>query len=587
LDAGNFPQVRKNIELRSTVPFLLKPLSFCLEFARLKSVKRFQTNLRGSERVMMQKIQRFGGAMIVPVLLLAFNGIILALSTVFQNPDIVGSIATEGTFWSNIWGVIEEGGWTVFNNMELLFVIGLPISLAKKANARAVMEAFVIYMTWNTFLSAILQTWNFGVNLTDVENTIGLKSIGGVATLDTSIIGSLLISGVAIWLHNKFYDTALPEWLGIFSGSSFIVILGFIAALPLAFLTAFVWPPIQDAISQLQGFMAASGTAGVGVYVFLERILIPTGLHHFIYQPFELGPAVVNGGLINYWFEHLSEFADFTGPLREIFPEGGFGLHNVSKVFAPVGIGSAFIATTKPENRKKTIALVVPTVLTAVFAGITEPFEFTFLFLAPQLFAVHAVLAACLSMSIYALGFSGIIGGGLIANFSQFMLPMANNHLDAVLIFFGVGLVFSAVYFLIFRWAIVRFNIKTPGREDSGEVKMYSKKDFKEKQAAGGIAMSSVRESDNPNAQKAAQFIEGLGGAQNITDVTNCATRLRVSVADEGQVLEDDFFKGGGAHGVVRNGKAFQVIVGLDVPKVREFFEEIVEDENKDFEGDE
>ncbi|MDN5810830.1 MAG: PTS transporter subunit EIIC, partial [Tetragenococcus koreensis] len=137
---------------------------------------------------MMQKIQRFGGAMIVPVLLLAFNGIILALSTVFQNPDIVGSIATQGTFWSNIWGVIEEGGWTVFNNMELLFVIGLPISLAKKASGRAVLESFVIYMTWNTFMNAILQTWNFGVDLSDPE-AIGIKSIGGVTTLDTSIIG--------------------------------------------------------------------------------------------------------------------------------------------------------------------------------------------------------------------------------------------------------------------------------------------------------------------------------------------------------------------------------------------------------------
>ncbi|AOF48691.1 alpha-glucoside-specific PTS transporter subunit IIBC [Tetragenococcus halophilus] len=535
---------------------------------------------------MMQKIQRFGGAMIVPVLLLAFNGIILALSTVFQNPDIVGSIATEGTFWSNIWGVIEEGGWTVFNNMELLFVIGLPISLAKKASGRAVLESFVIYMTWNTFMNAILETWNFGVDLSDPE-AIGIKSIGGVTTLDTSIIGAILIAGVAIYLHNRFYDTALPEWLGVFSGSSFVVILGFIAALPLAFLAAWVWPPIQDGIAQLQGFMASSGTIGVGIYVFLERILIPTGLHHFIYQPFDLGPAVVQGGTISYWFEHLSEFANSTESLRELFPGGGFGLQNVSKVFAPIGIGGAFIATSKPENRQKTMALVIPTALTAILSGITEPFEFTFLFLAPQLFAVHALLAASMSMIMYALGVSASIGGGFIANFSQFILPMWANHKDAIFIFLGVGLAFSVIYYFLFRWAIVRFNIKTPGREDSGEVKMYSKKDFKEKQAAGSVAMSSVRESDNPNAQKAAQFIEGLGGAQNITDVTNCATRLRVSVADEGQVLEDDFFKGGGAHGVVRNGKAFQVIVGLDVPKVREFFEEIVEDENKNYEGDE
>lgn len=538
---------------------------------------------------MMQKIQRFGGAMITPVLLLAFNGIILALATVFQNPDIVGSIAAEGSFWNNIWGVVEQGGWTVFDHMELLFVIGLPIGLARKANGRAVMESFVIYMTWNTFLNAILQTWDFGVDLSNAD-AIGLKAIGGVTTLDTNIIGAIAISSVAIYLHNKFYDTVLPEWLGIFSGSSFIVILGFIAVLPLAFLTAWIWPPIQNVISQLQGFLASSGTPGIGIYVFLERILIPTGLHHFIYQPFDLGPAVIPGGTIAYWFEHLSEIANTPGALRDIFPEGAFNFHNYSKVFAPIGIGGAFIATSKPENRKKTIALVVPTALTAILAGITEPFEFTFLFLAPQLFFVHAVLASLMSMTIYALGVSGVIGGGLIKTSTQFLIPMWSNHKDAIFIYLIVGLVFSLIYFTIFRWAIERFGIKTPGREDSGEVKMYSKKDLKGKQAIGDIAVeatSKVRESSNPNAQKASHFLEGLGGSENITDVTNCATRLRVSVADEGHVLEDDFFKGGGAHGVVRNGKAFQVIVGLDVPKVREFFEEIVEDENEEYEGDE
>jgi len=479
---------------------------------------------------MMQKVQRFGGAMITPVLLLAFNGIMLAIATVFQNPDIMGSIAADGTFWKNIWGVIENGGWTVFNNMELLFVIGLPIGLAKKASGRAVMESFVIYMTWNTYLNAILKTWNFGVDLSDT-NAIGIKAIGGVATLDTSIIGSILISAVAIYLHNRFYDTALPEWLGVFSGSSFVVILGFFAVLPLAFLTAWVWPPIQNAISQLQGFMASSGTPGIGIYVFLERILIPTGLHHFIYQPFDIGPAVVQGGTISYWFEHLSEIANSTGTLREAFPGAAFNFQNVSKVFAPIGIGTAFVATAKPENRKKTIALVVPTALTAILSGITEPFEFTFLFLAPQLFALHAVLAALLSMTIYALGVSAVIGGGLIANLSQFVLPMWANHKDAVFIFFGVGLVFSVIYFIIFRWAILKFNIKTPGREDTGEVKMYSKKDYKEKKANGKTsaeASSKVRENSNPNAQKASHFLEGLGGSQNITDVTNCATRLRV-----------------------------------------------------------
>ncbi|WP_413527636.1 alpha-glucoside-specific PTS transporter subunit IIBC [Marinilactibacillus psychrotolerans] len=533
---------------------------------------------------MMEKLQRFGGAMFTPVLLFAFNGILLAFSIAMQSELILGTLASEGTFWSNIWSVVEAGGWTIFNNMEILFVIGLPIGLANKASARAALASFVVYMTWNNFIAGILGIWgtNFGVDYSQsVGGISGLKEIGGVKTLDTNLIGALAIAGLTVWIHNRYFEKKLPEWLGVFQGTSMVVIIGFFTTLILAFLTVWIWPPIQDLISQAQGFMAGSGSIGVGLYVFLERILIPTGLHHFIYQPFEYGPAVVEGGLVPYWMEHLNEIASTSGNLRDIIPEAGFGFHNVSKVFAPIGIGTAFIVTAKPENRKKTFALVLPTALTAIMAGITEPFEFTFLFLAPQLFAVHAVLAALLSFTLYSLGVSAVIGGGLLSNISYFIVPMASNHLNAVLLFFGVGLVFSVIYFFIFRFAILKWNIKTPGREDTGEAKMFKKADYREKRAKEKNKQSHDQgSSDNdpiadldPNAQKAIHFLEGLGGGNNITNINNCATRLRVSVADESLIAEDGFFKQYGAHGLVKNGKALQVIVGLDVPQVREYFE--------------
>lgn len=533
---------------------------------------------------MMEKLQRFGGAMFTPVLLFAFNGILLAFSIAMQSELILGTLASEGTFWSNIWSIVEAGGWTIFNNMEILFVIGLPIGLANKASARAALASFVVYMTWNNFIAGILGIWgsNFGVDYSQTVGGIsGLKEIGGVKTLDTNLIGALAIAGLTVWIHNHYFEKKLPEWLGVFQGTSMVVIIGFFTTLVLAFLTVWIWPPIQDLISQAQGFMAGSGSIGVGLYVFLERILIPTGLHHFIYQPFEYGPAVVEGGLVPYWMEHLNEIASTSGNLRDIIPEAGFGFHNVSKVFAPIGIGTAFIVTAKPENRKKTFALVLPTALTAIMAGITEPFEFTFLFLAPQLFAVHAVLAALLSFTLYSLGVSAVIGGGLLSNISYFIVPMASNHLNAVLLFFGVGLVFSVIYFFIFRFAILKWNIKTPGREDTGEAKMFKKADYREKRAKEKNKQSHDQgSSDNdpiadldPNAQKAIHFLEGLGGGNNITNINNCATRLRVSVADESLVAEDGFFKQYGAHGLVKNGKALQVIVGLDVPQVREYFE--------------
>ncbi|WP_208559534.1 alpha-glucoside-specific PTS transporter subunit IIBC [Marinilactibacillus kalidii] len=540
---------------------------------------------------MMEKLQRFGGAMFTPVLLFAFNGILLSFAIAMQSELILGTLASEGTFWSNIWFVVESGGWTIFNNMEILFVIGLPIGLAKKASARAALASFVVYMTWNNFIAGILSVWGnqFGVDYSQAVGGIsGLKEIGGVKTLDTNLIGALAIAGLTVWIHNRYFDKKLPEWLGVFQGTSLVVIIGFFITLILAFITAWIWPPIQDLISQAQGVMANSGSIGVGLYVFLERILIPTGLHHFIYQPFEYGPAVVEGGLVPYWMANLNEIASSTGSLREIIPEAGFGLHNVSKVFAPIGIGAAFIATAKPENRKKTFALVLPTALTAIMAGITEPFEFTFLFLAPQLFAVHAVLAGLLSFTLYSLGVSAVIGGGLLSNISYFIIPMASNHLSAVLLFFGVGLLFSVIYFFVFRFAITKWDIKTPGRETSGEAKMFKKADYREKKAQeknSNDNRSSHNEkstSIDPNAEKAIQFLEGLGGANNITAINNCATRLRVSVADESLVADPDFFKQHGAHGLVKKGTALQVIVGLDVPQVRDYFEKEVENQKID-----
>lgn len=247
----------------------------------------------------MNAIKRFGSAMVVPVLLFAFFGIVVGLATLCKNPAIMGEMAGEGTMWYKVWSLIESGGWTIFNHMELAFVIGLPISLAKKAQARATLAALMIYLVFNNYIHAILTLWpsTFGVDLSQgVENVAGVKEIAGIPTLDTSIIGAVMISGIVIWIHNRFYDQKLPEMLGIFQGLVFVVIIGFFVMIPIAFIVAFVWPYVQQGIQSLQGFMAQSGYIGVWLFHFLERVLIPTGLHHFIYTPFEFGPAAVNGG---------------------------------------------------------------------------------------------------------------------------------------------------------------------------------------------------------------------------------------------------------------------------------------------------
>lgn len=525
---------------------------------------------------MLKHFQRLGGALFAPVLLFPFAGIVVALTIVLKNPDFVGSLADpNGTFYKIVM-VIEEGGWTVFRQLPLIFAVGLPIGLAKKAHPRACLATFVIYMTYNSFINAILTFWgpNFGVDFTqNVGGVSGLAMIGGIKTLDTSMVGAIVISILTIQIHNKFFDKKLPDFLGTFQGTTLVVAIAFFAMLPCALITCIVWPKIQLAISSLQGFMVAAGTFGVWLYTFLERILIPTGLHHFVYGPFVYGPTVVDTGIQVYWAENLLEFANSTLPLKELFPQGGFALHGNSKMFGCLGIAIAMYKTARPEKKKIVAGLLIPATLTAVLVGITEPLEFTFLFIAPFLFAIHAVLAATMAATMYIFGVVGNMGGGLIEIAVSNWLPMLKNHSNVMLAQIGIGLLFTGIYFVVFKFLIEKYNVKTPGREDDDEeAKLYTKADFKAKQEG----KSEKIKSDDPYAEQAWAFLQAFGGSDNIESVNNCATRLRISVKDETKVAKDQVFKAAKAHGVVRNGKAFQIIVGLTVPQVRESFESMM-----------
>ena len=431
------------------------------------------------------------------------------------------------------------------------------------------LAGLVSFLTWNYFINAMGMTWGhfFGVDFSlDPTAGSGLTMIAGIKTLDTSIIGAIVISGIVTALHNRYFDKPLPVFLGIFQGSSFVVIVAFLVMIPCAWLTLLGWPKVQMGIESLQAFLRSAGALGVWVYTFLERILIPTGLHHFVYGPFIFGPAVVEGGIQVYWAEHLQAFSQSTEPLKALFPEGGFALHGNSKVFGSVGIALAMYFTTAPENRMKVAGLLIPATLTAVLVGITEPLEFTFLFISPLLFAIHAVLAATMATVMYMCGVVGNMGGGLLDQFlPQNWIPMFHNHASMMFIQIGIGLCFTALYFLVFRTLILRFNLKTPGREDS-EIKLYSKADY---QAARGKTSAA---SDAKQGQ-AAGFLEALGGAANIESINNCATRLRIGLKDMAKTQTDDVFKALGAHGVVRHGNAIQVIVGLHVPQVRDQLE--------------
>lgn len=520
---------------------------------------------------MLSQIQRFGGAMFTPVLLFPFAGMVVGIAIMLQNPMFVGESLTQpDSLFAQIVHIIEEGGWTVFRNMPLIFAVGLPIGLAKHAQGRACLAALVSFMTWNYLINAMGMTWGdyFGVNFNaEPGGQSGLAMIAGIKTLDTSIIGAIIISGVVTSIHNHLFDKQLPVFLGIFQGSSFVVIVAFLLMIPLAWVTLLVWPKVQMGILSMQHFMLVSGALGVWVYTFLERILIPTGLHHFVYGPFIFGPAAVEGGIQVYWAEHLQAFSQSTEPLKSLFPQGGFALHGNSKVFGSVGIALAIYATAAPENRIKVAGLLIPATLTAMLVGITEPLEFTFLFISPLLFAVHALLSATMATLMYMAGVVGNMGGGLLDQFlPQNWIPMYHNHASMMFKQIGIGLVFTGIWFLVFRTLILRLNLKTPGREES-EIKLYNKADY--------LARKNSTASGSPSSP-AVGILSALGGTANILSLSNCATRLRITLGDMALTQSDEVFKALGAHGVVRRGNGIQIIVGLHVPQVRDKIEALM-----------
>lgn len=543
---------------------------------------------------MKEKIQRFGGAMFTPVMLFAVSALLIGFGTLFTTEVIMGPIAAEGSKWFGFWDMILSGAWVVFNQLPLLFAIALPIGLAKKQNARCSMEAFVIYLVFLNYVSTILKHWGptFGVDFNqEVGGASGLAMIANIKTLDMCMMGALAISGIAIHLHNKYFDKRLPEALGVFKGSAYVLGVGFIVMIPVAFLAVLIWPKIQHGMGAFRNVILSSGTWGVGIFILLERLLIPFGLHHLLYAPMFYDSLVVPGGIYAYWAQHLPEIATQAGSLKQIAPYAQLTATGWSKIFGCVGIALAFHKTALPENKKKIAGLMIPVALTAVLSGVTEPIEFTFLFIAPQLFVVHAALASILAMIMNTFGVVGIFSGGVIEMASLNWIPLWKYHWRTYLLMLVIGLVAIAVWYFVFVFLIKKFDIKTPGRTlDENSNKLYTKKDYREKDKA---ADKTIIESDGDNVVNkyntekgsgdkfetmADQILIGLGGPDNIDDFTNCVTRLRANVKDPSIVADDEYFKGIGTYGTAKSGKSVHVIVGMDIQYVADAFGEILEE---------
>lgn len=493
------------------------------------------------------QLQRIGKALMLPVAILPAAGLLLAIGTAIQGEALqhyLPFIQNGGV--QNVAKLMTAAGSIIFENLPMIFALGVAIGLAGGDGVAAI-AAFVGYIIMNKTMGDFLQVTP--KNVTDPAS--GYASILGIPTLQTGVFGGIIIGALAAWCYNKFYNINLPSYLGFFAGKRFVPIMMATTSFILAFPMALIWPTIQSGLNAFSTGLLDSNT-GVAVFLFgfIKRLLIPFGLHHIFHAPFwfEFGSWKNAAGEIIHgdqriFIEQIREGAHLTAGkfMQGEFPVMMFGLPAAAL---------AIYHTAKPENKKVVAGLMGSAALTSFLTGITEPLEFSFLFVAPLLFFIHAVLDGLSFLTLYLLdvhlgytfsgGFIDYVLLGVLPNKTQWWLVIP------------VGLVYAVIYYFVFRFLIVKLKYKTPGRED------------KQSQAVTASATKL------PYA-----VLEAMGGKANIKHLDACITRLRVEVNDKSKV-DVPGLKDLGASGVLEVGNNMQAIFGPKSDQIKHEMQQIM-----------
>ena len=513
-------------------------------------------------------LQRIGRSFMLPIALLPIAGLLLGIGSSFTNETMLEAYRLTGIIYPGgllytIFDIMSKAGSVVFDNLALLFAIGVAIGMAKNEKAVAALSSVIAYLIMNTAISALI-TANGGVEAMQANST---ASVLGITSLQMGVFGGIIVGlGVAA-LHNRFYKIQLTPVLSFFEGTRFVPIICSIVYLIVGAAMFYVWPLVQTGISSLGNLVLKSGYAGTWIYGIIERALIPFGLHHVFYMPFWQtgvgGSAIIDGNMVsgaqNIFFAELaSKSTEVFSVSATRFMSGKFPF----MIFGLPGAALAMYRCAKPEKRKVIGGLLFSAAITSMLTGITEPIEFTFLFVAPIMYVVHCILAGLsyMLMHILGVGVGMTFSGGIIdlflfgilqgtAKTSWYWIPV-------------VGIVYFVIYYVIFKFMITKFDLKTPGRDDTKEIKLYTRKDMKNK-------------SKNSNAQRAIAIINGLGGTDNITDLDCCATRLRVTVKNPDKVSRGEL-TATGASGVIIKGNGIQVVYGPTVAVIKSEVEEML-----------
>lgn len=561
-------------------------------------------------------LQRVGRSFMLPIAILPVAGLLLGIGGSFTNETTLKTYGLEGimgqgTVFHGIFQVMNDAGNIVFSNLPILFAIGVAIGMAKKEKEVAALSAVIAFFIMHASISALISI-NGGI-----ENMLqgAVADVCGITSLQMGVFGGIVVGlGVAA-LHNRFYRIELPQVLSFFGGTRFVPIISALVYTLVGILMYFIWPPVQIGINSVGNVVLNSGYIGTWVYGFMERLLIPFGLHHVFYIPFwqtavggtmEVGGRIVEGAQ-NIFFAQLADsgVTHFAVSATR-FMSGKFPL----MIFGLPGAALAMYRTAQPRKRKLVYGLLLSAALTSMVTGITEPLEFTFLFVAPLLYGIHCVFAglAYALMHFFNVGVGMTFSGGLIDLF-LFGILQGNAKTNWIWVVI-VGVFYFIIYYFLFSFLIKKLNLRTPGRFDDDEVKLYKRSDVdaKKKGSSGtDLGDTAVSESDGVAGSKSGgsagsdegdgskgaianelsiAICKGLGGKDNISDVDCCATRLRCTVFNA-DLVNDSVLRMTGASGVVHKGNGVQIIYGPKVTVIKSDFEEFLESDLADTIGKE
>ena len=522
-------------------------------------------------------LQRVGRSFMLPIAILPVAGLLLGLGSSFTNETMLKTyglwnVMGPGTLFNAIFRVMSDAGNIVFANLPIIFAMGVAIGMAKKEKEVAALAAAIAFFIMHASIGAMI-TINGGAEKMLEGAT---ADVVGITSLQMGVFGGIIVGLGVATLHNKFYKIQLPQVLSFFGGTRFVPIISSLVYTLVGIVMFFIWPAVQSGIYSVGNLVLNSGYAGTWVYGFMERLLIPFGLHHVFYLPFwqtgvggtmEVGGQLIEGAQ-NIFFAQLADptVTEFSVSATR-FMSGKFPL----MIFGLPGAALAMYKTAKPEKKKEVEGLLLSAALTSMITGITEPLEFTFLFVAPLLYGIHCVFAglAYMLMHVFKVGVGMTFSGGLIDMF-LFGIMQGNAKTNWIWIVI-VGVVYFIVYYLLFSFLINKLDLKTPGRDDSDEVKLYRRSDVEAKKK-GEAKADNVNSSD----ELSEMICKGLGGKKNISDVDCCATRLRCTVY-KAELVNDSLLKNTGASGVVHKGNGVQIIYGPRVTVIKSNFEDYLE----------